>query len=118
VEWRFLGQKRPFLAFLGAGGQFPRPWPRQPKQAGFVGKRFRATFWAGFLRGFGGGLEDAREVPPGARPCRAGLSHPIGPTEGKPARRSTDDYARFFVETVPKRYKFGTGALCKWLDSA
>lgn len=115
----FLGAETALPCVLGRRvANSPARGPGSQNRRDLWGRDSGRHFGAGFLRGFGGGLEDAREVPPGARPCRAGFSHPIGPTEGKPARRSTDDYARFFVETVPKRYKFGTGAPCKWLDSA
>ena len=38
--------------------------------------------------------------------------------ERKSARRRTHDYELFFVETVPKRYTFGTETPPKWLDLA
>jgi len=53
---------------------------------------------------------------PNARPAPRRIRHPTGPMEGKPARGPTKAYRRFFVETVPKRYRFGTGAARNWLD--
>ena len=92
----FLGAETALACVLGRRvGHFPRPWPQRPKQAGFLWKRFRATFW-GFYRPVSGRLEDSRRR--------------------EPARRRTHDYGRFFVETVPKGYMFGTRTARKRLD--
>jgi hypothetical protein len=98
VECRFLGRKPPvprvlgrrvgIFPFLGLGGQNRRD---------FWEKIFRAIL-GGVLPACVGRLENSRQR--------------------KPARRRTPDYELFFFETVPKRYKFGTGTPLKWLDLA
>jgi hypothetical protein len=72
---------------LGHGGQ---------NRQDFWGRRFRAILGAWFLPASGGRLEDTHE--------RNRLAVATTITGG------------FFVETVPKRYLFGTGGPRKWLD--
>jgi hypothetical protein len=63
---------------------------------GISGEEIPGDIWAGFYRPSPGRLEDSRD------------------------RKPSQDYLRFFVETVPKRYAFGTGAprkgwiWCSW----
>jgi hypothetical protein len=89
-----LGRKRPFLALV-SGLVFSKALALAANGRDFWEKIFRAIL-GGVLPACGGRLEDSRER--------------------KPARRHTHDYGRFFVETVPKRYTFGTGTPPKRLN--
>jgi hypothetical protein len=112
----FLGRKRPALAFGGRRvGIFPVLGPGGQNRRDFWGRRSRATFGRGVYRPAAAGLR-IRATCSLSSPASVILE--IGPTDGKPPRHQADDYRRFFVETVPKRYTFGTGTPRNWLDLA
>jgi hypothetical protein len=50
VEYRFLGQKRPFLELVGVGWSFSSTFARRPKQAGFLVEEVPGDISAGFYR--------------------------------------------------------------------
>ena len=76
------------LPVLGHGGQTRRD---------FLGEKIPGDIWVGFYRPATGGLR-----------IRA----------SEPARHRRMITGRFFIETVAKRYMFGTGSARKWLDLA
>jgi hypothetical protein len=50
VEYRFLGRKRPFLALVGAGQTFSRPWHQRQNERDFPGEKILGDICAGFSR--------------------------------------------------------------------
>jgi hypothetical protein len=99
-----IPRRMPFLgaetAFPCVGGRqvgiFPVLGPGRPKQARFLADEIPGDIWAAFYRPWGRQLGDR------ASENRLAVTRTI--TGG------------FFVETVPKRYMFGTGAPRKRLD--
>jgi len=79
----FLGAETA-LAFFGVGRDFPRPWLRRPKRAGFQGKRSRAGY-VGVYRAPSPGLMiratgSSRQTPAGTALAR--VSQHIGSQRG------------------------------------
>jgi hypothetical protein len=98
------------MPFLGAetalgcvGGLFSLSLALVAKTRGFLEEEIPERFWSWFT---GSGLQGHA------------LSAPTlySPTEGKTDPPSRPRLRGFFVETVPKRYTFGTGTPRNWLD--
>jgi hypothetical protein len=89
---RFLGAETALPCVGGRQlGNFPRPLASTAKTGGISGGADSGRYSGSVLQGCGGRLERT------------------------PARRRTNEHELFFVETVPKRYMFGTSAPRKWL---
>ena len=105
MECRFLGQDWPFLAFLGAGWPFPPYLPLAAKTGGISDGRDSRR---GFYGASAVGLRIPAKCSPVPGPVARASIIRSARQENRLAVKGTITRG-FFVETAPKRYRFGTG---------